>query len=587
MTPPKLKRHFSALKERFERFISPSLSPQNSRDMSSFPFKDASSNDDANYPGLESTTNKRRKKGDEASPLASMEAVFRHEESSKERPIALDGDEDEPDWLVPKGPKFTFRKGLLQSDLRNVDLSKNSKRLPIDGPLLGGNVLPGNKDSKTGGGDAKKAGRGIGNPLFDPLPTSTGIEDTLTSVATYTASNTSGTSNPINISRPRPRPSPPQKAKGKSPGLTPLPGSLPWTSSTPSPDCSPQRTPGRDTPSPLSAASSTYSSDDEKEDLLGNDNLDLPELNAIYTPLLPTRTPPTVPPRNTKPEVIEIDDSSDSETFVGNGNESAVPQVRAGDGVTSTGSPTRIVHPGLDVDNTTDVNAVESSGAACSRASDDEGGVPLTTAESAKELGYVSEAEDEDATESDDEKANSPPNLVDQLVASMQSDSEEEDEEESEDKEPESITVYLLNKANTSQEFTIQIPMDLSYHKLRHHLSDHLSWNGIGTATMRIWAGKVTPRWRNDEENELNGNNMARALTWLQRGLEEGETMYLLVSDCAKEEPGYWSDKDKKINEEFVEDEWVRFKVPRIFGGDRPEGWTGVNGFLLPSKLGG
>ena len=63
--------------------------------------------------------------------------------------------------------------------------------------------------------------------------------------------------------------------------------------------------------------------------------------------------------------------------------------------------------------------------------------------------------------------------------------------------------------------------------------------------------------------------------------------MYLLVSDCAKEKPGYWSDKDKKINEEFVEDEWARFRVPRIFGGDRPEGWTGVNGFLLPSKLGG
>jgi hypothetical protein len=253
--------------------------------MSSFPFKDVNNNDDANYPALESTTNKRRKKGDEASPLASMGAVFGREEGSKERPIALDGDENKPDWFVPKGPKVTFRKGLLQSGLRNVDLSRNSKRLLRDDPLLDGNVLPGKKDSKTGGGDAKKAGRGLRNPLFDSLPTSTEIEDTLTSVATYTASNTSGTSNPINISRPRPRPSPPQKTKSKPPGLTSLPGSLPWTSSTPSLDCPPRRAPGRDTSSPLSAASSTCSSDDEKEDLLGNDNLDLPELNAIYTPL--------------------------------------------------------------------------------------------------------------------------------------------------------------------------------------------------------------------------------------------------------------------------------------------------------------
>lgn len=567
---------------------------------------DAINHDDDNGQYTRPETTKRRKHGEADNIImgASPSYTTKASPGSKESPIDIDGEED-PAWMAPPRQRImygsrlqdsrprravkydsdsiideegggsiskasrktsenvTFRKGwkesreakYLDSSLRSVDSSRdtNANGWTREGPVFGASIYSGGKNDLETDFTTKKAASGSGSALLDPVSTTTAtteMEDLITGAATYANMNT--------IEKPRGRVLAPLKTRAGTnispkpkgpPGPRFLPGTAAnsighaFASSTPSLNRPPIRFARPvlydDTSSEESSESESGKGhhDAEGADLLGSHDNNLPRLDAAYAPLQPTRDPP--PPSSArKNEVIEIDED-DNDTVSENG--SIIAQVRR--------DPKE--------SNWEHINGGEG-------ADENSGGVPLSTTEHAALLGRVDSDGAKDEDDSDGERICTPPR------------------EEEIQYEPVKLTMVrfgVFDRDNEDYTCILRVSMSTPFHIFRTLVAKGMGWHGVSGACFRFWVCRDPwAHWGEAQEHRVNGINWAQCLRWIKHHSEEGGTSvcYMEVSDHAEKAPTCMSDQDKETNQDWVNEENSKFRLPQNFGGDRhrSERWT-------------
>lgn len=459
---------------------------------------------------------------------------------------ASKGDEETSKSIsLRKGLKKSREAKLLGSSLRGVDLSRdaNSNGQSKDGSLFGGS---GKSDLETDF-TTKKVPAATGSALFDPVSTpSTAIEDHITGAATYANMHT--TEKP-RVRLPGLKQFTSLKSKGP-PGLKVLPGTSPghaFTSSTPALNRTPTYAVGRTSPTLVdvsSTESSESESDDKPDDLLssGNNELDASQ----YAPLQPTRDAPPPPPSYsaTNSNVIELD-GSDNDTISDSG---------------SVKPPVINVQTLTQVLNMFKENRQEQIG----DGDNSGGGVPLPTPEQIVTLlnGVTSNGEKKKEKEKDsdgDEKMDTPPSHV--------------DEEENVDVPEDCVRFEVYENHNPDHTIFVDIPLTTPYHVFCRRVATGMGWHGVSGTTFRLTAIKDATRWQKKQKERIKGDNWNECLQWINfhtPNNEDTSEVYMLVSDQASETPNYLSIKDKERESDRIDEEMAKFKVPQIFGGDRP-----------------
>ncbi|RDI84851.1 putative serine carboxypeptidase [Venturia inaequalis] len=568
-------------------------------------------NNDENerYQGPETT--KRRKHGDQVEIMgASHSSTAKPSPGSKESPIDIDG-EEVPAWMAPpdsasrrtgrtygsrlqesrprnpvgndvqlideegvsiskaveepSGNDISLRKGLSRS--REAKYLDSSFRTNVkEARVLGGS---GKSDLETDFTTKKApvASRNGRSALFDPVSTtSTAIEDHITGAATYASMHDNekprgrlpGLKNFIST-----------KPKGP-PGLKVLPGTPPghaFTSSTPSLNRAPTRAAGTShTLVNDSSPGPPESKSDGKlpDDLLSSRENEMMNLDSTqYAPLQPTRDAPSSPPSSYSvidSNVIELDGSED-------------------DTVSDPGS----VIP--DEVFAQVCKQFEESQRERDDSDSPGGGVPLNNPEFSAPLTRVTSngngGKEKEKDSDGDEKMDTPPSLQD------------EDDEEDIPVPENCVRFEVREYENTDHSCFLILPLGTPYHVFRNRVATGLGWTGVSGATFCIRAIKDATSRKKKSEHGINGDNWSECLEWMARHVPQNDdtsTVHLVVINAAFGLPNYMSGEDKEKEKDRIDEEMSKFRVPQIFGGDRPKREeaqvTLLNGLPL-DRLGG
>ncbi|TLD35798.1 putative serine carboxypeptidase [Venturia nashicola] len=551
-------------------------------------------NDDENeqYPRPETT--KRQKHGEEVEIMGA--STSKASLGSKESPIILDGEED-PVWMAQpdpassrlgrtygsrlqesrprkpvkldddqviaggkskasKGDGKTSKNTLLRKDLgksreaKSLDSSLRSVDLSRDGSSLS---TSGRRSDLETDFTTKKAPAANGvatSALFDPVSTtSTTIEDHITGAATYANMHATEKSR---VRLPGLKNFTSSESNGP-PGLKVRPGNSTghaFESSTPSLNRTLVHAAGRKSPTLVdydSPESSESESDAERPDgLLNSCNNGLDAVQ--YALLQPTRDAPSSPPLScsaTKSNVIELDKSDE-------------------DAVSGCASVYSVLPENVFAQ-------VHEEFKECRREQVYEGcyqsggGVSLISPEAVAPLTPVTsnggEEKDKQNDSDGDETMDTPP-------------SQEDDEEYIEVPEG-SIRFEVCEYENPDHSCFLILPLDIPYHVFRTRVAIGLGRTGVSGATMNyFWAIRDATSRIRKAQYEIDGDSLYEYLEWMARNTpkdDDTSVVRIFVLNQAFETPEYMSKKDKVREQDRIDEEMSKFRVPQIFGGERPE----------------